>query len=524
MILRVPITIVLSLFMFPASSQSRSEKKQCRKLVAEARFATENEEYYKAWTLYRNALALDPMNEQAGVGGAATLFRLRYPVDSAKVFEANLSRSEAAGAKYYLARIRHQQRAFDEALTLLNDYLRTPVSKRVHATEEIMYLLERCRNASAFISNPSGAVIRNMGPAINSKYQDYVPVIITDESALYFTSKRENPEHPRRNGDKSFFEDVYVSYKADGKWKPAESVGDPINSETNDGCVAISPDGQRMIVFRTASDVVTGDLYITRRGKKNSWEPLQKMSAEINSPFVETSACFSTDTSDIYFSSDRPGGLGGKDLYRIRRLPNGRWSVPMNLGSNVNTPYDDDAPFLHPDGVTLYFSSKGHNSMGEFDVFRSVQNEERTSFGPSENLGYPINDVGNDIFFVLSVDGQRGYYSSEKAEALGDIDIYEIDTRFGDNDLKVRQGYTFLDGKPGQARVTLVEAGTGQLNGTYSSHPDNGRFIVVVNPLKKYLVTVESEGHQTIETVLQPIAFEMTEELLNFTLKKEDAQ
>jgi Tol biopolymer transport system component len=301
-------------------------------------------------------------------------------------------------------------------------------------------------------------------------------------------------------------------------------VGFPINTETNDACVAISPDGQRMIVYRTTANGLSGDLYLSTLTAGNRWSQPTLMPQEINSPYLEASACFSNDTVDIYFSSDRPGGYGGKDLYRLRRLPNGKWSQPYNLGRKINTRYDEDAPFLHPDGVTLYFSSKGFNSMGEYDVFRSTLNENRTDFMEAENLGYPINGPGNDIFFVVSADGQRGYYSSSKKDSYGDVDIYEIETRFGNNDLKVRTGVASLGGKPSRVLITLMDRESGQMQGTYYSHPDHGRFILVLNPLKRYQAIVEADGYVTEERMIEPLTFQDSNEPIRFNLKKQDAQ
>ncbi len=466
-------------------SQTNNTNKKTRSLLKDAQFYFDGEDYFSSWQFYRQALALDPKNESAGVNGAICMSKLNYPVDSMILLTGNLSSSTLIDSKYYLAKIKHQQRSFDEALTLLDAYLKTPAKKRLHNDVETNYLVGMCINARDFISKPHRSVIKNMGKNINSPYADYVPVIIPDESALYFTSKREGSSNNKRNGDNNFFEDVYVSYKVDSSWSKAENVSEPINSETNDGCVAISPDGQRMIVFRTAADKISGDLYTTRIGMNNKWEPLQLMNKEINSPYIETSACFSMDTSEIYFSSDRPGGFGGKDIYRIKRLPNGQWSPPLNLGASVNSIYDDDAPYLHPDGVTLYYSSKGHNTMGDYDVFKSVWNSESNQFSQAENLGYPINDVGSDIFFVLSVDGQRGYYSSIKEETFGGIDIYQVDTRFGDNELKAEEGFAFIEGTPAKVKVTLTDKETNAVIGTFYSNPNTGKFILIFNPMKK---------------------------------------
>lgn len=514
-------TVLYSLVSF---SQNKSTKKQAHKLLKEAQLYFDGEDYAQAWKVYKEVIMIDPKNEMAGVNGAICIFRLNYAVDSAFVLGTNLTTSSLIDAKYYLAKIKHQQRLFDEAITLLQTYLGTEEKKRLHTNTEVIYLMTVCTNAREFVSKPHRSVIKNMGSDINSSYADYVPVIIPDESAMYFTSKRDNGTSDKKNGDNNFYEDVYVSHKVKDEWQKAVNIGKPVNSETNDACVAISPDGQRMIVYRTSSDQLTGDLYITKIGIDNTWEPLQLMNKEINSQYVETSACFSNDTSEIYFSSDRPGGYGGKDIYRIKKLPNGKWAAPFNLGPSINTTYDDDAPFLHPDGVTLYFSSKGHNTMGDYDVFKSTLNPETNQFSKAENLEYPINDVGSDIFFVLSVDGQRGYYSSIKEETYGGVDIYQIDTRFGDNDLKVKHGTAFMENKPGKVKITLLDNEGNVVNGNYYSNPNTGRFILVVNPLKSYKAIVEAEGHGTLVVTLEPLALEKNDLDLDFKLKKINAQ
>jgi len=518
---------ILLLFIFcclSVFSQNTASKKKIRSLLKEAQYYFDNDEYFSSWQSYRQVLAIDDKNELAGVNGVICMSKLNYPVDSMIPLSTNLSMSGLPDAKYYLAKIKHQKHAFDEALRLLDAYLKIPFRQRLHNDVETNYLIGMCINAREFIKNPHRSVIKNIGKEINSPFADYVPVIMPDESELYFTSKREGSSNNKKNGDNTFFEDVYVSSKIDGAWTNAVNIAEPVNSETNDGCVALSPDGQRMIVFRTSVDKLSGDLYITQIGPNNKWEPLQLMNEKINSPYIETSACFSTDTSEIYFSSDRPGGMGGKDLYRIKKLPNGQWSAPMNLGPGVNTIYDEDSPFMHPDGITLYYSSKGHNTMGDYDVFRSTWNSGTNLFSQAENLGYPINDVNCDIFFVLSVDGQRGYYSSVKDETFGGVDIYQVDTRFGDNELKAEEGFAFIDDKPCKAKITLTDKETNAVTGVFYSNAYSGKFILIFNPLKTYKVEVEAGECNPIVTEMTNLPPDMSSHYLNFKLKKNNAQ
>jgi tetratricopeptide (TPR) repeat protein len=514
------ILLCFVFFAIVAPAQTKENKKRVKELLKEAQMSFDIEDHLNAWNSYRKVLLLDPKNERAGVNSAISYFKLNYNQDSAQFFISGLSASSLVDAKYYLAKIKHQQKSFDEAIQLLNDYNKLSPKKRLHTIEETTYMIGVCESAKAFINKPHRSIIKNMGPEINSIYADYVPVVVPDENTIYFTSRREGSSNNKKDAHGNYYEDVYVSVKEKDVWTKAENVKAPINTETNDACVAISPDGQSMIVYRTSADQVTGDLYITKLGIDNKWEPLQKMAKEINSQFVETSACFSNDTSQLYFSSNRPGGYGGKDIYRIKKLPNGRWALPFNLGPNINTLYDEDSPYLHPDNVTMYYSSKGHNTMGEYDVFRSVYDPETNQFSKAENLGYPINNVGNDVFFILSVDGQRGYYSSLKEETIGNNDIYQIDTRFGDNDLKVKHGVAFKDDMPSKVKITLLDNEGNAVNGTYNSNPKTGKFILVMNPLKSYKAIVEAEGYTTLVVDLDPLAFEKVDKDLEFKIVK----
>lgn len=516
---RIRLLLLFS-FVLHLLTSAQSDKKKAKTFIKEGDANFEIEDYYNGLIQYSSALRFDSKNDKANLYATICKIRLGYAADSCQENIELLQKSVFPDARYYLAKIRHRQKNPDEAIALLNSYILLPKKKRLHTDEEVDYFLNVCKSAKQEIAHPHRSIIRNMGKAINSSAPDYVPVIMPDESALYFTSRRAGSSNNVKDELGVYKEDVYVSYKEGDYWQPASNIGSPVNTDNNDACVAISPDGQRMIIYRTASDKISGDLYISHIEAANKWSEPQLLGKEINSQYIETSACFSNDTSEIYFSSNRPGGFGGKDIYRIKKLPNGKWALPYNLGSSVNTPYDDDAPFLHPDGITLYFSSKGHSTMGEFDVFKSVLNEETNQFSKSENLGYPINGVGNDIFFVLNVDGQKGYYSSVKEDTEGSSDIYEIDTRFGDNDLKVKQCWLMKGEKMGKAKITLLDNENNKVSGIYLSNPNTGKFILVMNPLKSYKAIVQEDGYETLVVDIEPLAFEKTDKDLEFKLIK----
>ncbi|MGE0566939.1 MAG: hypothetical protein AB7O73_03240, partial [Bacteroidia bacterium] len=473
------LSIIILLISLNVFSQN---KKIIRKHFKEADFYLSHRDYLNALAFYQKIIALDSKNEDAHIYAAMSRLFLSHPLDSFKLHEYYLQKSKKPDSKFYLARIYHKKKNLDEALELYDNYLKVPVKKRMLDDDEIIYHKMISINAKEHLANAHRSIIKNMGPKINSNYGDYVPVITPDESALYFTSRREGSSDNTKDAYGHYHEDIYVAHKKNGEWQTPSKLEAPINTETNDACVAISPDAHRMIIYRASQDGLTGHLYITTLDEQNKWKKPVLLGNEINSQFTETSACFSNDTSEIYFSSNRPGGYGGKDIYRIKKLPNGKWGKPFNLGPTINTKYDEYSPFLHPDGVTLYFSSKGHNTMGEYDVFKSTVNSETGFFTEPINLGYPINDVHNDVFFVLNVNGQKAYYSSNKEDSYGLTDIYEIDTRFGDNDLMVKHGVLFKNDSLGKAKITLLDNETNKVAGIYNSNAKTGKFILIMNP------------------------------------------
>ncbi len=516
---------ILIFFIFCSThyfSQKKVNSKLYSKDLKEANLFFETEDYLKAIESYKKVLKVDPNNEISNLNSAISRIKLNQPTDSSSLLLFKLTTSKLPEVQFYLGKINHLTNNFDEAISYYTNYKAIPEKNRSIFNDEVDYYISCSKNAKEFITNPHRSIIKNLGPIINSSYADYVPLITPDENMLYFTSRRNGSTGDLKDAYGNYYEDVYVSQKTEsGKWGPPKNIGPPINTNTHDACVALSFDGNQMIIYRTSADMISGDLYICHTDFKG-WSEPKKLGAEINTPFVETSACFSNDTSIIYFSSDKPGGIGGKDLYRIKKLPNGRWSFPQNLGNTVNTNKDEDAPYLHPDGTSLYFSSKGHNTMGEYDIFKTVLNPETNTFSNPENLGYPINSVNNDNFFVLNLTGTRGYYSSIKEETFGGNDLYEIDTRFGDNDLKVKHGYIKIGNDFSKAKITLIDIESKQVAGIFNANAKTGKFVLVMNPVKSYKAIIEEESCQTMILDIEPLANELVDNDIILSLTKKN--
>jgi outer membrane protein OmpA-like peptidoglycan-associated protein len=281
-----------------------------------------------------------------------------------------------------------------------------------------------CKYGEEYISSPVNTQITNIGGVINSKFSDFAPVISADENIMVFTSRREGTTGggvDRMNG--KFYEDIYISIKKDGQWTKPTNVGNPVNGKYHDASIALSPNGKQMFIYRD-NNRGSGDIYTTRINPDGRWSSPKSIGDNINTEHHEPSITITSDEKTIYFSSNRPGGFGGLDIYKSEKMADGEWGPAVNLGSGINTEYDEDAPFISFNGEHLYFSSRGHSSMGDFDIFRCSW--ENNQWSIPQNLGFPINTADNDIYFVLSADEKTGYYASAKEGGYGEKDIYLI--------------------------------------------------------------------------------------------------
>ena len=280
-----------------------------------------------------------------------------------------------------------------------------------------------CQNGREFISAPQNFSIVNIGREINSEYEDYAPVFSeTEDEVVFTTRRREDNLNQNVFDDNKPWEDIFFSTKKDGKWAFAKNIGEPVNTPYHDSNLSLSADGNTLFIFK---DDGGGDIYFSER-TNGIWSLPAPLPGIINSSFEEKSISMSADEKTLYFSSNRPGGYGGLDIYRATKDSKGAWSNVKNLGPKINTEVDDDGPFIDYDGATLYFSSRGRKGMGGFDVFRATFDPAANEWSEPENLGYPINTPDDDVFFVASKDGKRAYYSSIREDGMGYLDIYVI--------------------------------------------------------------------------------------------------
>lgn len=397
---------------------------------------------------------------------------------------------------FYIGKAYAARYQFEDAITYYKKHLNTKLSPE--QIEETNKHINWAENGLVLYGKKVDVAIENIGEPINTEYSEYVPVISSDEAVLIYTYRGERSKGGRQNKalkpdpDGVFYEDIFISYKLGDKWLTPESIGDNINTNDHDAAIGLSPDGQMLFIYKsTPKD--QGDIYVSYLNGEE-WSTPVPLGSNINTNKWEGSCSISSDGRTLYFSSERPGGFGGKDIYKSEKLPNGQWGPAQNLGPTINTKYNDDAPFIHPDNICLFFSSEGHNSMGGYDIF--VSTFENNRWTEPVNIGYPVNTIGDDIYYVLTADGARGYYASTRPEGFGQQDIYTVTPGLMPRKpiLALVIGTVTVDNKPVEADIKVSNAETGEEIGTFKSNSATGKYLLTLTPGNKYKIAFEVEG------------------------------
>lgn len=540
---RMNKSLLLLLFLLSVSfgfSQDNMKTRKWRKTqidsLTKAQSMFETQDYVQALQLYEPMLQEHPDEMYLKyVVAICGLYRSDMHEQSLnlllQVYDKN---KKASDIEYDLARAYHYNYKFDDALAMLNKYLahkNLTEKQKTNAQQLINY----CNNAKVLVAAPVDAPIENCGDIINTVSSEYVPVISSDEEVMIFTYRGDESTGGKQNDSNipdplgEYYEDVFITHKEGGNWVTPSSIGTNINTNLNDAAIAISNDGQKLFIFRD-NGYDNGDIYISKLNG-DDWSAPEKLAGDVNTGAWEGSASLSADEKTLYFSSEKPGGYGGKDLYKATLKPDGSWGNVKNLGPNINTAFDDDAPFIHPDGVTMLFSSKGWNSMGGYDIFKTELNPADSSWSKPENIGYPINTPDEDIYFVLAGNGTKGYYASGKSGGYGLQDIYSVDVS---NVLKappvyMLSGFITAEKKNVEGGIKVENTGNNTLFRDFKSNSVTGNYLVNLPVGSTYKVTYSYGGypdqHITIDTKTME-AYTQKEQNINFaidTLPKVDS-
>lgn len=348
--------------------------------------------------------------------------------------------------------------------------------------------IKDCQFSIEALKHPVPFIPENLGPSINTNEQEYLAVLTSDESTLIFTRQI------NRN------EDFYRSYKVNDNWTKSEYLSENINTPSyNEGAQCISPDGQ--FLFFTGCNRPDGlgrcDIYISKKEGKG-WSKPVNLGFPINTKGWESQPSISSDGRTLYFVSDRKGGLGSYDIWKSTIGDDGKWQTPENLGQDINTSFDEQSPFIHPDNKTLYFSSNGWIGLGNKDLFIS-RLDSIGIWSKPENLGYPINTYGEESGLTINASGTKAFFSSDNFNGFGGFDIYSFDLPQNIRPTAVNyvKGVVFdEDSKVKlQALIDIRDLKTGKsIHQSYSDEID-GSFLATIPKGNEYSLNASREGY-----------------------------
>ncbi|MCW3071046.1 MAG: hypothetical protein JWO44_936 [Bacteroidetes bacterium] len=405
-------------------------------------------------------------------------------------------------AMYLLGRAYHYANRFDDAVKAYNVFKQTGRGNADNLAD-VDRQIQFCINAKELMKFPLNVTFENLGNSVNSPYADYYPFVPSDESFIIYNTRRPDEGAEQAKEDGTYPSAIYVSKVTEGAFAKAKNIGPPISKKDGEQeIIGLSASGEIMLLYYTNLKGV-GDIYITNTDKNKSFKTADKLADNINSPKAEEiAACISNDGSMLYFASNRDGGMGGTDLYVSRKLPNGTWGPPQNMGAEINTPFDEDFPNVTNDGKALYFSSNGHTSMGGYDIFKAEMNETTHQFANPKNVGYPINTTEDNFNFRLSNNGRFGYMAAVRDGGLGDLDIYRVTFN------EVEPQYSVVKGNITSADstqrlnftdvfISVTNSKTQEIVGNYLPNPNTGKYVMVLSP-GNYEVSIEANGFQAV--------------------------
>lgn len=519
----IVLIIGLYLFAFVGNAQLTDDQlsdfvkdASTKKLVERNSQLLMDRYYHQSLIVVDKLLEEEPKSSNYNYRKGFAILKLNYDFEKALphflIAEKNVSKSydifstrdksAHVDTYFYLGYCYHLSKDIDKARDYYKKFL-SNTDKSSELYDQAQLGLIQCDVAEEFLELDKNYDMVNLGKGVNTQYPEYSPVVSLDGQSIYFTTRRLREDNSNEDikdptTDK-YLEDVYVTKKLDdGTWGEA-TILDFSLPERNDATVAVSSDERRIYVYR--DDVGNGDIFYSdfEDGRFKELSPLG--TNDVNTDAWEPHICVTSDGRTKYFVSDREGGYGGRDIYKVEKLPNGEWSKAQNLGPKINSSFDEDSPFIAIDNKTLYFASNGEKSMGGFDIFVSVLSNGEWS--EPINLGYPLNSMGDDIYYTTTADGYTGYLSSLRTGGKGEKDIYQVKNDYlGIDNLALLKGH--INVKEGQKlpedvafMLTCTNCGDDDQRKIRPSLPD-GSFVANLKPCRTYEMSFFHGDDETV--------------------------
>jgi outer membrane protein OmpA-like peptidoglycan-associated protein/tetratricopeptide (TPR) repeat protein len=378
-------------------------------------------QYKNAFPYFEQILKTDPDNLNALYkAGVCNLYR--YSKEQALVNFEKVYRIDSTYDKYlpyWLGRAYHLNGMFDEAFRYYSIFQEKQSKKSVQYQEVDKYK-RQVNYARDYMANPSNYKVQNAGASINSSFSEHSPITSITDTFLLFTSRRTNLTNTKEEYDGEPFEDIFYSSRdKNGVWSKPESF--QLNTSGHDASIQLFDNDTKLFIYSYPHD---GDIFLVEK-QSGIWGIPASMKA-INTVDFESDAFMTADGKTLYFATNHFKKNGDLDICYVTKTGEGIWSKPESLSSAINTDEDEDAPYITADGKTMYFSSRGHTSMGGYDIFKSMLDTVTGKWMKPENLGYPVNTPDEDLYFCLSFKTRRAFMSSYRDGGFGEKDIYEV--------------------------------------------------------------------------------------------------
>lgn len=542
------LAITFSISMCFISNISFSQKKasvpKFTELESKARSLFFYEKYKDAAPLYVKLDSINPDHTKYDYALGVCYLNSNELEKAENHFQSALKRKDTPiQVYYYLGKTEHLAHNFQKAIDYfliykdtLNHLLNNPGSKppvdldmhqhNKKTVKEIEQQVDMCLRGIEYLGEPAKMKVTNAGNVLNSKYPEYTPVFTHNVDFMFINSRRPESMGIKNEDEEDYTEDIFVSYKTGETWTKPANIADQLNksfnSDNHDAVASLSHDGENLIVYRSAAGKYSsGDLFLCKLNE-DVWTDPKEFPEIINSKYSETHACLTPDNNGLFFVSDRPGGKGKRDIYFIKKDASGAWENSIYGLDSINTSEEEESPWISPDGKKLYFSSKGHSTMGGFDNFVSIFDSTSNKWKSPINLGYPLNSARDDIYLMWSLDGNTGYFTSWREDTYGDKDTYKVTKEFPEPAQFALKGRVLESGTqlPVSATLTLSDPLTQKLIVKLQTDPKTGKYSTIV-PAKNFDVDVTSKNHIFFEdTVLIPVTHAYNERIKDFYLEE----
>jgi hypothetical protein len=491
---------LLTFFLLLILSEFRAQPKNFTQIEdADEHFEYGN--YLFAIPAYRQELKKDPDNLKAKFRLGICYLNTRLNREEAIPYLEDVAKSPKIDADVwlYLGRAYQLNNRIEQAIDAYEKF----VAAKPKLESEASRFMAQCKNAQKLMAKPANVTLQNLGKHINSEDPDYNPFVDRDEMFLVFTSRRkENVGGKKIEVDGYRSSDIYYSAMEHGNWQYAKNAGRGVNTNLDEQVVGLRPDGLELYIYLDHIEKF-GDIYVSnRREDGGEFMKPKPLDATVNEQ-VETSGCISDDGNLLIFSRKK-SPQETSDLFFSRKLPNGKWGLPVRFPGTINTVYNEDNPFLSADGKTLYFASDGHNTMGGFDLFRCSWDEAVNTCSLPENLGYPINSTDEDRSICVTPDNRVAYISAYRPNGYGDLDLYRVRFEGKEQPVAIYTGKVFMGdttaaNQPAEYAVNIIATNSeNKFEYTFVPHHKSGRFVMAL-PAGSYEITCRAKGYQNFK-------------------------